>query len=140
MRAGVGGADSPGLAQGSPGLAAGLGLEVQGSELVEADDHCLARVGQLIQLQDAVLLGLEVGVVGALPRPHRLKGDAFLAKELTQALVGDVCDHPLGDQVVGRLGQAPGRKRPAKVGWDRGAIFLISRRWGSVKVGGRPPA
>jgi hypothetical protein len=33
--------------------------------------------------------------------------------------VGDVCDHPLGDQVVGQLGQAPGRKGPAEVGGDR---------------------
>ena len=28
-------------------------------------------------------------------------------------------DHPLGDQVVGELGQAPGRKRLAKIGRDR---------------------
>ena len=29
--------------------------------------------------------------------------------------MGDVCDHPLGDQVVGQLGQAPGRKRLIEV-------------------------
>jgi hypothetical protein len=31
--------------------------------------------------------------------------------------VADVVDHPLGDQEVRQLGQAPGRKRQAVLGW-----------------------
>ena len=42
-----------------------------------------------------------------------MKGDALLAEQDAQALVADVVDHPLGDQEVGQLGQAPGRERQA---------------------------
>ena len=53
--------------------------------------------------------------------------------------MADVVDHPLGDQVVGQLGQAPGRKGHAVVGRPRRAIFLIALRSGRVNLGGRPP-
>ena len=53
--------------------------------------------------------------------------------------MADVVDHPLGDQEVGQLGQAPGRERQPVLGGLDLAIFLISRRCGSVNVGGRPP-
>jgi hypothetical protein len=45
-----------------------------------------------------------------------LKGDAFLAEQDAQALVADVVDHPLGDQEVGQLDQAPGREGQAVLG------------------------
>ncbi len=79
---------------------------------------CGEPVGDRVQLQEAVLLRLEVGVVRALPAPQGLKADAFLAQQLPQPFVGDVGHHPLGDQVVGQLGQAPGRKRLPEVGGD----------------------
>ena len=68
-----------------------------------------------------------------------MKGDALLAEQGTQALMGDVVDHPLGHQEVGQLGQTPGGNgRPCSAGLDL-ASFLISRRWPSVNFGGRPP-
>jgi hypothetical protein len=42
-----------------------------------------------------------------------LKRDALLTEQNPKALVADVVDHPLGDQEVGQLGQAPGRERQA---------------------------
>jgi acyl-CoA synthetase (NDP forming) len=80
-----------------------------------------------------------VGVARGLPGLHALKGDALLAEQDAQALVGDVVDHPLSDQEVCRLDQAPGRQRQAVLGRLDLAIFLTSRRSGSVKVLGRPP-
>ena len=68
-----------------------------------------------------------------------MKGDAFLAEQDAEPLVADVVDHPLGHQEVGQLGQAPGGERQAVVGRLALAIFLISRRWGRVNFGGRPP-
>jgi len=125
VRAGVGGADPAGPHPWRPRLAARLRLQVERPELVQADDHVGVvgpglrdPVGDRVQLQDPVLLGLEAGVVGALPAPHGLKADAFLAKQLAEPLVGDVVDHPLGDQIVGELGQAPSRKWLAEVGRD----------------------
>jgi hypothetical protein len=58
-----------------------------------------------------VLLGFEVGVVGGLLGLYRLKRHALLAEQDPQALVADGVDHPLGDEVVGQLGQAPRRER-----------------------------
>jgi len=45
-----------------------------------------------------------------------LKGDALLAEQRPQALVADVVDHPLSDQELCQLRQAPGGKRQAVVG------------------------
>jgi len=45
-----------------------------------------------------------------------LKRDVLLAEQDPQALMADVVDHPLGDQEVGQLGQAPGRERQAVLG------------------------
>src|SRR5712691_7717225 len=125
VRTGVGGADPARLGARRPRLAAWLRLQVERPELIEADDDVgvvRARlrdaVGDRVQLEDPVLLGLEGRVVGALPRPQGLKADAFLVEQLPQPLVGDVVDHPLGDEVVSELGQAPGRKGLAKVGRD----------------------
>lgn len=124
--AGVGGADPTRLRPRRPGFAARLRLQVERPELVQADyDRRVAgarlgqSVGDRVQLQDPILLLLEAGIVGALPAPHGLKADAFLTQQLPQPFVGDVVDHLLGDQIVGELGRAPGRKRLAEVGRNR---------------------
>jgi hypothetical protein len=44
-----------------------------------------------------------------------LKGDALLAEQDAEPLVADVVDHPLGDQEIGQLAQAPGGERQAVV-------------------------
>ena len=103
------------MARGAGGLAAGLRLQVQRPELIEADDQRLAARGRRIEGQDAVALGGELGIVRALPGPHRLKADTLGRQQLSQALVGDVRDHPLGHQVVSQLGQAPGGERQVEV-------------------------
>ena len=134
-------------ADGRP-LAAGVRLQVERPELVDADHHrriIVTRfdlaVGDVVQLEDPVLLDFEVGVVGLLPRLHRLKRHALLTEQDPQALMADVVDHPLSDEMLGQLGQRPlsrtaGRDR--SVGPAR--YCLIRRRCGSVNVGGRPPA
>jgi hypothetical protein len=55
-----------------------VGLKVEGPELVDADDHArIARsglglaVGDLVELEDAVLLGLEIRIVALLPGLQR---------------------------------------------------------------------
>jgi hypothetical protein len=58
-----------------------------------------------------VLLGLIARVVGLLEGLDHLKGDAFLAEQVPQALMADVVDHPLSHQELGQLGQAPRRER-----------------------------
>ncbi len=54
--------------------------------------------------------------------------------------MADVVDHPLGDQELGQLGQAPGRKGQVVVLRAGQGDLLISLRSGKVNVGGRPPA
>ena len=61
VRTGVGGPDASRLGPRRPGPATRLGLEVQGPELIQADDDGRAALGQRVQLQDAVLLGLKSG-------------------------------------------------------------------------------
>ena len=107
----VGRADPLRLRAGRPAFPAGLGLEVQRPELVQADHDCLPGFREGVELDDPVTLSLEVGVVRAFPAPHGLKADALLAQQLPQPFVGDVRDHPLSDQVVRQLRQAPSRER-----------------------------
>jgi len=95
-------------------------------------------IHQAVQVQDPVLLGLEVRIARLLPGLQAWKRHAFLAEQEPEALVADVVDHPLSDQEVGQLGQAPGGERQVMVlGRDR-VSCLIARRWARVKVGGRP--
>jgi hypothetical protein len=103
-------------------LTAGVRLQVQRSELVDADHHHRIAwtwfdlaVGDVVQLEDAVLLDFEVWVVGLLPRLHRLKRHALLTEQDPQALMADVVDHPLSDEMLGQLGQRPRRERPAVI-------------------------
>jgi hypothetical protein len=154
---GVGGSapPAPGLCWGSivsddprcP-LLARPGQEVQRAELVHADDDgglallrfCLA-IGNLIELEHPVLLGLEVGVGGLFVGLDHLKGDTLLTEEHAQTLVADVVDHPLGDEELGQLGQAPGGKgqvvvdRPAQRDLlDLPALGQGELRWSAPRV------
>ncbi len=112
-------------------LPAGVRLDVQRPELVHTKDHrrlagCRPdlAVGDAVQVLDAGLLGRIVRIRGRLPGLYPLKGDVLRAKQLAQPLVGDVLDHPLGDQEVGQLGQTPGRKRqPVLDRLGRGDLF-----------------
>ena len=133
----VGRADPAGLGSGGPRLPSRLRLDVQRAELVDADHDARVAgawlslpVGDRVQLEDPVLLGLELRVVRALPRSQRLKADAFLTQQLPQPLMGDVRHHLLGDQVVGQLGQAPGRKRLPEIRRDaqRDPLDLLALR------------
>ena len=96
-------------------------------------------VGDRIQVLDPGLLHRVVRVGGGLPGFQPLKGDALLTEQHPQALMADVVDHPLSDQELRQLRQAPGRKRQAMLGGLDLAIFLTSRRCGRVNLGGRPP-
>ena len=95
-------------------------LQVQRPEFVHAEDHLrVAGPGGRLAVSDGVqvvhprLLGRVVRVGGVLPGLHGLKRDVLRAQQLPQALVGDVVDHPLGDQEVSELGQAPpGERQP----------------------------
>jgi hypothetical protein len=122
-----------------PAAAAGLRLEVQRAELIETDHDRRTGFGGRVERDDAVALDFEVGIGGALPRPHRLKADALGLQQLPQPLVGDVRDHPLGDQVVGQLGQRPRRERLVEIQRiaERNALDFLTL--GQRKVCGRPP-
>jgi hypothetical protein len=100
-----------------------MGLEVERAELVHADDHVRiagldvgGAVHQPVQVQDPVLLRFEVRISRLLPGLQALKGDTLLAEQPAKAFVADVVDHPLSDQEVGQLGQAPGRERQLVIG------------------------
>ena len=68
-------------------------LEVQGSELVEAE-HPRTRRRVRVQVEDAVLLGLEVGVGRGLPGLVVGEADALLAEDPPQLAAADRRDHP----------------------------------------------
>ena len=98
-------------------------LQVQRAELVHAKDHLRVAgpggglaVGDRVQVLYPGLLGRVIRIRGRLPGLHALKGHALRAQQFSQALVGDVLDHPLGDQEVGQLGQAPPGKRQPVIG------------------------
>ena len=93
-------------------------LEIQRPELVHAKNDLRfaglgddLAVGDRIQVLDPGLLHRVVRVFGDLPGFQPLKGDALLAEQHPQALVADVVDHPLSDQELRQLRQAPGGKR-----------------------------
>ncbi len=65
-----------------------MGLEVEGAELVVADDDVGVAglglgipIGDVVELEDPVLLDFEIGVVGLLPGLDGLKGDTLLAEK-----------------------------------------------------------
>jgi hypothetical protein len=108
-----------------------MGLQVQRAELVDTDDDLrIARldidgaVHQAVQVQDPVLLGLKVRIARLLPGLQALKRHALLVEQDAQALVADVLDHPLDDQEVRQLGQAPGGERQVMVLWTRQGELL----------------
>jgi hypothetical protein len=114
-------------------LLAGTGQQVERAELVHGEhDRRVAppgsglALGDVVQLQDPVLLGLVVGAGRLLPGLYGLKGHLFLFEDLPEALMADVVDHPLGDQELGQLGQAPGRERqPVVNGSRQGDLFNL---------------
>ena len=94
-------------------------------------------IGDVVELEHPVLLGLEVGVAALLAGLDHLKGDALLAEEHAEALVADVVDHPLGDEELGQLGQAPGREGQTVVDRARQGDLLDLAALGQGE-GGRP--
>ena len=72
-------------------------------------------VGDVVELEDPVLLRFEVGVVARLERLDHLKGHALLSEQAPDALMADVVDHPLSDQELGELRRLPGRERQVVV-------------------------
>jgi hypothetical protein len=89
-------------------------------------------------LDPGLLHGI-VRVFGGLPGFQALKGDALLAEQGAQALVADVIDHPLSDQELGQLGQAPGGERQVMVYWPGlgDLLDLLPLSQGELR---RPPA
>jgi hypothetical protein len=63
VRTFIGSADPPWLPQRRPRLPARLRLDVPRPELVQADDRSLTGVGEIVEFENPVLLGLEVRVV-----------------------------------------------------------------------------
>ena len=94
----------------------GWGWRLRGQFVVTDDDVGVARlglglcIGDVVELEDPVLLHLEVGVVRLLPGLDGLKGDTLLAEKRPESLMADVVDHPLSHQVVGQLRQGPGQR------------------------------
>lgn len=72
-------------------------------------------VSDRVQLEDPVLLQFEVRVVRSLERLDHLKRHALLTEQDPKALMADVVDHPLSDQELSQLRQAPGRERQAVI-------------------------
>jgi hypothetical protein len=131
--------ESSGVSLWAPTLCRSAGLDIERPELVDTDDGLGIVGGGLgepicdrVQLEDPVFLSLELGVVRSLPGSQGLKADAFLAQKLPEPLVGDVRHHLLSDQVVGQLGQAPGRERLPEIGRDaqRDPLDLLPLRQG----------
>ncbi len=98
-------------------------------------------IGDVVELEHPVLLGLEVGVVRLLPGLDHLKRDTLLAEEQAQTLVADVVDHPLSDEELGQLGQAPGGKGQVVVDrtaqrdlLDLPALGQGELRWSAARV------
>jgi hypothetical protein len=86
-------------------MPARVGLEVQRPELVHAEDHLRfagfggdLAAGDRIQVLNPGFLHRVVRVGGGFPGFQPLKGDALLAEQHAQALMGDVIDHPLSHQ------------------------------------------
>ena len=128
-------------------LLARPGQQVERAELVHREDHRRITtlglgfsLGDVVELQHPVLLRLVVGVIGLFEGLYGLKGHLLLSEQDPQALMADVVDHPLGDEELGQLGQAPGRKRQTVIGRAGQSDLVNLLRCGRVKVGGRPPA
>ena len=93
-------------------LAAGMRLQVQWPELVDADDHRRIIIARLhmairdrVELEDPVLLRFEVRIVGLFERLDHLKRHALLTEQNPKALMADVVDHPLSDQELSQLAE-----------------------------------
>jgi hypothetical protein len=78
-------------------------------------------------------------LVSPVDQSAAVKGHALLVEQGPEALVAEVLDHPLGDQEVGQLGQAPAGERQAMVLWTRQRDLLDLPALGEGEGGGRPP-
>ena len=121
------------------------GRQVERAELVHREDHRRITtlglglsLGDVVELQHPVLLRLVVGVIRLFEGLYGLKGHLLLSEQDPQALMADVVDHPLGDEELGQLGQAPGRKRQTVIGraGQGDLLNLLALRQG--EGGGRP--
>jgi hypothetical protein len=92
-----------------PALAAPR-LPVQGTELVETE-HPTARRRVRVQVEDAVLRGLELGVGRGLPRLVMGEADPVFVQDPPQLAAADVRDDPVPQPVGAQLGQAPAGER-----------------------------
>ena len=68
-------------------------------------------IGDVVELEDPVLLRFEVGVVAHLEGLDDLKRDAFLSEQDPKSFVADVVDHPLSHQKLGEFRKRPRRER-----------------------------
>ena len=91
-------------------LPARPGLQVQRAKLIHADDHVRVAglggrlaVSERVQVLHPGLLGRVIRVGGLLPGLHGLKRHALRAQQRAEPFMGDVLDHPLGDQEVGQF-------------------------------------
>jgi hypothetical protein len=92
-------------------------LEVQRTELVEADDAA-ARRRVRVQVEDPVLLGLELGIRRGLPGLVVLEPDAGLVEDPPELAAADRGHDLRAHDVRPELGQAPGREGFTPIGWS----------------------
>jgi hypothetical protein len=125
----------------------GWGCRLQRPELVHADDllriiepTLALAIGERVQVEHPLLLGLIIGVGRLFPGLYALKGHALLAQHRAQPLMADVVDHPLIDLIVGKLRQAPGRERLPVIlrPRPRDPLDLIALSFGELSAGDRP--
>ncbi len=72
-------------------------------------------VGDVVEFEDPVLLGLVVGVVARLEHLDHLKRHSLLSEQDPKALMADVIDLPLSHQEPSELAERPGRERQAVI-------------------------
>jgi hypothetical protein len=69
-----------------------------------------------------------------------LKGDTLLTEKRPESLVADVLNHPLSHQVVGQLGERPGREGLAVIGRMAESDLLDLGPLGGAELGRPAPA
>jgi hypothetical protein len=127
-------------------LPARVWLQVERPEPVRAEHRSRLAVlgldftvGDGVQVLDAGLLDRVIGVAGGLPGLYPLKGHPSARRISRSPSMLMSSTTPSATKKVGQFGRAPGTERQAVLGRLDLAIFFTSRRYGSVKVGGRPP-
>src|SRR5271154_7178208 len=118
------------LRHGRP-MAARSRQQVERPELVHADNNLWVTCGwgdfpisQVVELEDPVLLGFKVWGLGLFEGLYGLKRNTPFTQQQAMPFMANVLDHPLGDQELSELGQAPGGKRQAVVHGTRESHLL----------------